>query len=325
MGHVSAADPRDLTKGIDVKHSSPLRYPGGKTRLTPFITSLLQNAGLTGGTYAEPYAGGAGVALSLLFGEYVDEIFINDLSAPIAAFWRVCLEENAELVRFIETIPLTLDEWQRQRAALMNEPPGSIAQGLAAFYLNRTNRSGIIRTGGVIGGLEQNGKWTISARFPREELVRRVKRVAAFQSRVHLSSLDALEFVGGYASTAGRRSLLYLDPPYYHRAANLYDHSYQHEDHEQVARAVRALSTPWLVTYDDCEEIREIYGRHGAVSFELPYSAARKRRGSELVFACDPLMKHIRRAEVWSVARDQRKSTADATREQARSEVAASA
>ena len=168
------------------KHSTPLRYPGGKGRLTPFILEILRQNDLLGGHYVEPYAGGAGVAMQLLLTRQVSKIHLNDSSIPVYAFWKSLISKPDELCRLISTASLTVDEWKRQREILRN-PRGhdQLEVGFSAFYLNRCNRSGVL-SGGLIGGLAQDGDWKMDARFPRNELIRRVEAIAALKSSICL-------------------------------------------------------------------------------------------------------------------------------------------
>lgn len=149
---------------------SPLRYPGGKGKLEPFMELLIRQTGHLGGTYVEPFAGGAGIALELLEKEIVNDIVINDLDKGIYSFWRAILSETDRFINDIRNVELTIDEWNRQRQVIDNCNRYSYELGFATFYLNRTNRSGIIK-GGVIGGTEQNGNWRMDARFNREALI----------------------------------------------------------------------------------------------------------------------------------------------------------
>lgn len=269
-----------------MKVDSPLRYPGGKGRLSPFFKRLLESEGLTGGWYAEPYAGGAGVALSLLFAEYVNKIYINDLSPGIHAFWRSVLDDTDEFVQRVRDTPLTIDEWRRQRAVhAAPQDHGTIELGFSTFYLNRTNRSGIIGTGGVIGGLGQKGKWKMDARFPREGLVERIERIARYRDRITVTGMDAAEFLVMVVPNLGRNGVLYLDPPYFDKGQGLYEKSYDLGDHQAIAALVRNLSCPWVVTYDDVEPIREMYAGEVVLDYFLDYSAANRRVGKEVMFA----------------------------------------
>lgn len=269
-----------------MKLDSPLRYPGGKGRLSPFFMDLMENEGLTGGWYCEPYAGGAGVALALLFGEYVQRIYINDLNPAIYAFWKSVLDQSEDLVRLIHDVSVTVEEWRRQQE-IYRSPDGhsTLELGFATFFLNRTSRSGIIGRGGVIGGLAQEGKWKIDARYPRAVLIRRIEKVAGYRNRVNLSCIDAAEFLRKVVPALGSNGLVYLDPPYFEKGERLYEKSYKADDHKAIAALVKSLSCPWVVTYDDVTEIREMYRGEVALGYELNYSAARRRVGREVMFA----------------------------------------
>jgi DNA adenine methylase len=192
---------------------TPLRYPGGKRRLAKVIMRLIEANDLRDIHYAEPYAGGASIALALLFGEYASVIHINDLSRPVYAFWYMVLNDCEALCRRIERVDVTMSEWRRQRAIYERRETADIDDlGFAAFFLNRTNRSGIIN-GGVIGGQQQDGDWTLDARFNRTELIQRIRRIARYNTRIRLYQLDALDFTNRVVSQFGRNSLSFYDPP----------------------------------------------------------------------------------------------------------------
>ncbi|MDP9190872.1 MAG: DNA adenine methylase [Acidobacteriota bacterium] len=262
---------------------TPLRYPGGKAKLGPFLADVLRHNHLTDGTYAEPYAGGAGAALFLLLRGYVRKIHINDIDPAVAAFWRAVTRHTNKFVRAIETAPLTIAEWKHQRS-IYREATAGFELGFAFFYLNRTNRSGIMNAG-VIGGQKQKGRWLINARFNRDELTARVRAIGAQKRLISISQVDALSFVSELDDhfTRGERSFLYLDPPYFNKGQDLYTNWYSREDHAAIARTLSRLRTPWLLTYDDCDEIRSLYADFHVRESELSYSAREVRRGKELV------------------------------------------
>ena len=190
------------------RYNTPLRYPGGKQRLAPFVAEVLRSNKLLGGHYAEPYAGGAGVAIQLLLYNQVEHIYLNDSSPAIYAFWRSIQRNADEFCRRIASASLTVDEWRRQRHILKHTKDFSqIDVGFSLFYLNRCNRSGI-PNGGVIGGLNQQGRWKMDARFPRNELIRRVEAVAKNRERITVTKLDAEVFIRQYVPTLPRKALV---------------------------------------------------------------------------------------------------------------------
>src|SRR5208283_6182105 len=152
-----------------MRDASPLRYPGGKWRMSAFFERVIRLNGLSGTQYVEPYAGGASLALSLLFKEQVSEVFLNDLDPAIHAFWHSVLTRNRDFIQLVDVTPVTPDEWSKQKAVYAKgSVAGKFALGFATFFLNRTNHSGILN-GGMIGGRTQSGPWKINARFNRSD------------------------------------------------------------------------------------------------------------------------------------------------------------
>lgn len=267
-----------------MRHLTPLRYPGGKAHLGPFFGDLVRINGLSDGAYVEPYAGGAGVGVSLLLGEYVDAVWINDLDPAVWAFWNSVIHADGELRRRIECTPLTLAERARQKAIYRRGlAAGVLSLGFAFFYLNRTNRSGIL-DGGVIGGKKQKGEWKIDARFNGEELSERVRRIARYRSRLHVYNDDALAFLQRILGRLPRRALIYLDPPYYDKGRHLYANYYTPDDHQTIATTVKGLTRPWVVSYDDRAQTRRLYAGYPSRRYRLSYSARDKRKGAEVMF-----------------------------------------
>lgn len=274
-----------------LRHFTPLRYPGGKGKLASYIKLLMEENQLLDGEYAEPYCGGAGIALELLFQDYVSRIHLNDLSRPIYAFWLSVLEHTDRLCEMIRNTPLTLVAWDTQkRVFLAQDSSDDLELGFATFYLNRTNRSGILN-GGIIGGRDQSGPWKIDARFNREELIHRVEAIAKIGGRISLTSLDALEFVKAGIAKWPSKSLIYLDPPYYMKGSELYYDFYKPRDHEALATFVTSKLTrqQWLVSYDNVARIRNLYKGCQRMTYGLGYSARSARMGTEILFFSDSL------------------------------------
>lgn len=263
---------------------SPLRYPGGKGKLANYVASILEMNGLEGGHYAEPFAGGAAVALELLFSERVKHIHINDLDWSVFAFWEAVVSHNDEFVEKILTTEITLETWRRAREIKKGAlEHGVVEAGFATFFLNRTNRSGILN-GGVIGGLAQEGEWKIDCRFNREELVERIRRIGMFSSRISVTNLDASKFLPALAKTVTSKCLIYIDPPYYVKGAYLYQNHFAHEDHVSLSKVVQEITgARWLVSYDNVEQIRRIFGNREQEQFSIGYSARNYGKGSEVM------------------------------------------
>jgi DNA adenine methylase len=268
---------------------SPLRYPGGKGRLAQHVIDLIEMNDLVGGHYAEPYAGGAGIAISLLYLEYVDHVHLNDVDPSVYAFWRCVVDHTEEFTRLVRDAPMTVEEWRKHRAVQFSkEPVGILDLGFSTFFLNRTSRSGIIR-GGVIGGNDQTGNYKMDARYNRADLIRRIEKVASYGSRISLYNRDAADLIGEVLPTLPKRSLVYLDPPYYQHGARLYHASYKHDDHARIAGLVQDIGQNWIVSYDNVKPIQDLYSRYRQQSFGLRYNAARRYDGVEVMVYCDGL------------------------------------
>jgi len=269
---------------------TPLRYPGGKGKLSPFFKALIERNNLGGCTYVEPFAGGAGLACDLLLTEYVWRIAINDIDRAVVAFWRSVLEHTDEICRRIRNVKLSVATWRRQRAIYASEQdPEPWELGFSFLFLNRTNRSGIMG-GGVIGGLDQTGPWKIDARFNREALIERVERIADFRDRIDVSQVDAVELIRKQLTAASPKTLVYLDPPYYYKGQRLYENHYTPEDHARLASLVSTkLKCPWVVSYDDVPEIRALYEAYPPIDYHLMYSARDAKKGREVMFVSPDL------------------------------------
>lgn len=265
-------------------HYSPLRYPGGKAKLSEWFVQLMRQNGISGGHYIEPYAGGSGVALHLLIKGYVNSIHINDFDRSVYLFWYHVLYHSEKLIDLMMSTPVNMDSWYQQRDVFLNpEKYNGLECAFSFFFLNRTNRSGIIK-GGVIGGKNQDGHYKIDARFNKGELVNRVKRIAKLAPQIILTNLDSANLLDDLENTTDSRSLIYLDPPYYQKGQQLYLNAYNDQDHNIIADKVRKLKTPWVITYDNHPRIKEIYHWSKRYSNEIRYSANERRIEKELVY-----------------------------------------
>lgn len=274
---------------MPVNHS-PLRYPGGKAALAPFLTELIRANGLREASYAEPYCGGAGAALELLFSEVANTIYLNDIDPAIYSLWRTIVSEPTRLCDAIADTPVTIDEWHEQRDYYQRyRARVGPKLAFATLYLNRTNRSGILGAG-PIGGRAQTGKWLLDARFNKDVLVAKIERIARYAERIHVSQLDAIDFLRDVINPLRSPMLVYLDPPYFMQGQNLYTNHYSPSDHAIIAAFVRRqLNKPWVVSYDQHPEIEHLYKTCERVDYGIRYSAQARYFGRELIVISDKL------------------------------------
>lgn len=266
---------------------SPLRYPGGKSKIASFVSLIIEKCSIGECTYVEPFAGGAGVALSLLFEGKVADIVINDYDKAIYSMWRAIFSETNAFINLVRTTPLTIDEWKKQKKIYTSRNNKySLELGFAAFYLNRTNRSGILAAG-PIGGYDQTGNYLIDARYNKESLVERIEKIAAYKRHIHLYNKDIESFIKNYLPRYQNNAFVYFDPPYYNKGKELYKNFLIHEDHKRISKLIKELDCPWMVTYDDVEEICDLYKDYECKRFDLTYSVANSGKKSEIMFLSD--------------------------------------
>ncbi len=276
---------------------TPLRYPGGKGKLADYVKETYKANKILEGHYVEPYTGGGAVALDMLLSGTTEHIHINDIDPAIFSFWHAVLHQTDELVDLIERTEVSIDEWVRQKEVLntlkQNEQVPCIELGFAAFFLNRTNRSGILKAG-VIGGKAQSGKWKLDVRFNKSDLISRIKRISLFSNKISLYNLDAIQLLNELDGNIPEQSLLYLDPPYYVKGQGLYRNFYVHEDHLAIRDAlVESSFRNWMVSYDNADEIREMYSGFPQNIYSLQYTAQTKAVGSEvMIYSADIIEPH---------------------------------
>lgn len=270
-----------------MSNPSPLRYPGGKSRLANFISLVIQNLNLSNCTYIEPFAGGAGVALSLLLNGVVENIIINDYDKAIYSFWRAIKQEPDALIKRIEETQITIEEWHKQKNIYSSATSYSLDLAFATLFLNRTNHSGILNAG-PIGGYSQSGEWKLDVRFDKEMLTTKIAKIAEHKQNITVYNKDIISLLRNHASEFLENTFFYFDPPYYNKGQKLYKNFFGHKDHQRIHDVIaQEIAAPWIITYDDVDEIADLYADFSIRRFDLTYSAANKGTASELMIFSD--------------------------------------
>ncbi|NLO70987.1 MAG: DNA adenine methylase [Porphyromonadaceae bacterium] len=271
---------------------SPLRYPGGKNKLSAFIAKICIDNNING-HYVEPYSGGASVALFLLIEGFVKKITINDKDRSIYAFWYSVLNKTDELCAKIENAELNIEEWKRQRTVQSNKTKADLLDlGFSTFYLNRTNRSGIIN-GGAMGGIKQNGNYLMDCRFNKPELVKRIRIIAEHKKNIRLYKKDAIKLIDKIQSEAENdNTIFYFDPPYYLKSSTLYMNHYEDCNHKNVSDKIKSIENiKWILSYDNVPEIQELYTDCRKKEFSFKHTAYEIREGKEIMFFSNNIKK----------------------------------
>lgn len=270
---------------------SPLRYPGGKGTMASCLADIILFNNVEMGAYYEPYAGGAGAALYLLYHGFVERLYLNDADYTIYAFWKSVLNNTDLLLKRIHDVELSVEEWLRQKL-ILKSPKGysTFEVGFAAFFLNRCSRSGILSNSGPIGGYNQRGKWTIDVRFNKMNLIKRIKKIADYRKVISVTNQDALDFLKQKLPKGRNRNniFVYLDPPYFKNGRTLYVNYYEESDHLMLSRYMKSQKIlPWVMTYDNVQYIRDLYRDNRIYEFSLTYSVQEKKKGSEILIVPD--------------------------------------
>ena len=265
-------------------HYSPLRYPGGKNCIFPFMAKLFYENNLLGISYAEPYAGGAGLALHLLMEGYVSKIFINDLDPCIYSFWKTILNRTDEFCRWIENVPVNLDTWRyykevHKKGVECDE--FELAQ--STFFLNRTNISGVLDAG-PIGGYSQIGKYKIDVRFNKKDLIGKIQVIASRKHDIYISNYDGIYFIK-YLNRKHSDIFIYLDPPYVEKGHYLYMNFFKEDDHVELSRFVSKINKRWMVSYDLNDLILKSYSKWNMIQYQLLQCTSNCKKNELLVFS----------------------------------------
>lgn len=252
--------------------------------MVDFIKSIIDQNDLKGGTYIEPFSGGAAIALALAIDGYMERVVINDYDRSVYAFWYSILHHTDSFINKIRNTPLSIEEWYTQRTIQQNKHNADLFElGFSTFFLNRTNRSGVLKAG-VIGGLNQTGSYKIDARYNKEQLIERIQLIAQYKDKFILHNDDAINLLRRYRNIA-RKNLIYLDPPYYVKGRELYVNFFKDVDHIALSQAVQQRDNlNWVITYDNHSFIHNLYANAKSLSYALSYSAGANKQGTELLF-----------------------------------------
>ncbi|MDD5680199.1 MAG: DNA adenine methylase [Candidatus Omnitrophica bacterium] len=264
---------------------SPLRYPGGKTRLSCLLEKVIKknfpkNVKIT---LIEPYAGGAGASLKLLLSGKVDKIIINDMDRSIFSFWKIVVSDTDFLINKIKNTNININEWRKQKKIYSNPLSATKELAFATLFLNRTNRSGIIE-GGPIGGMDQSGSWNVGARFTKDTIIKRLEKIKEFKDKIKVKNIDGITLLKQLEQNKKRNTyFVLLDPPYYQKGKSLYLNHYVDKDHKKLSKLLEKSPLKWVMTYDDVSYIQNLYNNFKKRNFVVNHSAFEARRGKEIL------------------------------------------
>ncbi len=267
--------------------TSPLRYPGGKGKLYKQVKQIILDNNLQHKAYTEPFAGGYGIGIKLLLNHDIQHAIINDFDYHIYAIWKCIFDYTEQFIALINDTEINLQTWEEQKSIYNNYENYSLLEvGFSAFFLNRTNYSGVLK-GGPIGGLAQTGKYKIDCRFNKQRLIKLIERISEFRHCVQVYNMDVNDFIDTVILQRQNDLFVNFDPPYVNKGEVLYKNYFNEEDHKQLANKITAnlQNVQWIMTYDDCELIKDLYKNYNPQNFNLQYYAGTKRLGKELLIS----------------------------------------
>lgn len=272
--------------------TSPLRYPGSKRRLAKYIDEMIRANNLQPDLFVEVFAGGASLSLQLLDNKTVQQVGLIEKDPLVAAFWKVVFSKSGAewLISEIEEIEITLERWQELKNTV---PEGQRERALACLYLNRTSFSGILApSSGPLGGYEQQSDYPIDCRFTKATLIKRIQQANALRNKVaFVWQVDWTEGLRRITRKQEKGKLpqnafFYFDPPFFNKAEKLYNYYFTNGDHAKLRDAIVTFEQHWVLSYDYCDQVEELYTDNPATHIELLYSAAQnggQRKAKEVI------------------------------------------
>lgn len=255
-----------------VKLSSNLRYPGGKSKMLPLIMEHLDPLLINSKYYIEPFVGGGSVMLHVAANYPNLQLFINDKNYGVASFWSIVTgtddQKINQLITLIDQKP-TVDLYAQLREDKSLDP---VMCAYKMLFFNKCNFSGI-ETSGPIGGTKQESKYKIDCRYNPAKIKQGIKDInQVTRGRVVASNVDINNCFVLWNSDYPA----YLDPPYVWKGSELYVNYMEQPEHEQMAKRLASRSN-WLLSYDDCPEVRALYAEKEIVNLSVRYSINGKK------------------------------------------------
>jgi DNA adenine methylase len=267
------------------KSLSPLRYPGGKSKIYNKVKNLIVANGFEDRTYVEPFAGGFGIGIGLLCENIVKAAILNDADSHIYNFWNAVLNDTDNLIKLITDTPVTIEERKRQKQYYKDVNVDPLIDGFATLFLNRVNFSGVIK-GGPIGGIAQTGTYKVDCRFNKTDICNKIGNIAKLKSKIKLYNKDAGYLIRMNLMKMKAPMFLNIDPPYVLKGSQLYTNYFTEGDHLNLQRViVKHLDEdfPWIITYDDCLLVRDLYRRFHTEEYGITHNAGGSVQGKEIV------------------------------------------
>ena len=253
------------------------RYPGGKSKFKTIIQDELLK--FSNVEYREPFFGGGSIGLSLL--SRMETAWVNDKDYGIYSLWASVKDNPEELKKLINDFVPSVDEFYRIKKSLLNDKTSIVETGFNKLAIHQLSFSGLgLKSGGPLGGRTQESKYKIDCRWSPESICKKIETLhIMFQEKNIKITHDDFEPM----ITTGENALIYLDPPYFDKGADLYHHAFTAEDHERLRVSLKKAKHDWVLSYDDCPEIRDLYDWAYIKSIDANYTIKGSTQKTELI------------------------------------------
>lgn len=257
-------------------NQSPLRYPGGKTRACKILDEVVcQYFNISEfDRIISPFFGGGSFEF-FLQNKYDLRIIANDKFSPLANFWQTCKTNQGEFVQELETKinRISKNEFLEYRAKIIEEQE-QLQQSIMYFIINRCSFSGATLSGGFSQDASKN-------RFTKSS-IDKIAKLELENFEIH--NQDFTDFLSQLEQSP--RDLFFLDPPYYLQSGSkLYGKSgdmHENFPHEILFQIIETKSN-WIMTYNDCEYIRNLYKNFVIIPAEWSYGMNKTKKSSEII------------------------------------------
>lgn len=247
------------------------RYPGGKSKLIKPIFSYF-NIDSSIEEYREPFFGGGSIGIEFLKRNKMKRIWINDYDKALSDLWESVIKHPDELKKLVMNFVPSVKEFDSIRNKLIEgNVSDTVNNGFMKLAIHQISYSGLgLKSGGPLGGREQKSEYKINCRWSPSYICNKIDAINnLFADRnVQCTNTDFSKLI----TDTSKKAFIYLDPPYYMKGNDLYYYGFSEKDHIRLMNLLKETKHKWVLSYDDCPQIRELYSWARIHSTEVNYS-----------------------------------------------------
>jgi DNA adenine methylase len=256
----------------NLSNKSPLRYPGGKTKACKIIDEII-NIYFDLSKYdtlISPFFGGGSFEFYFQ-NKYKKKIIANDKFTPLINFWlQIKKDKNILCDELKKVLNISKDDFILYRNNILNLNNNILQQAIYYFIINRCSFSGSTLSGGFS---EESSKkrYTLSS----------IERI----NNLNLNYIDFYNLNFEIFLNNNFNNLLFIDPPYYINNNRLYGNKgdlHEDFDHQKLFTILNDIPD-WILTYNDCEYIKNLYKKYIIIDVNWSYSMNKTKKSSEII------------------------------------------